>query len=101
MLGICRGLQILNVARGGTMHQHLPNAPGLDGLAAHTPVPGTYGSHPVRIAPGSKLAEILGSGNGPGGNGPGGNRPGGNGPGLPEQAVPTSITRRSTGSATG
>jgi gamma-glutamyl-gamma-aminobutyrate hydrolase PuuD len=59
VLGICRGLQILNVARGGTLHQHLPDAPGLDGLAAHTPAPGSYGSHPVRISPGSKLAEIL------------------------------------------
>jgi len=62
VLGICRGLQILNVARGGTLHQHLPDVPGLDGLAAHTPEPGSYGSHPVRIAPGSRLAEILGSG---------------------------------------
>jgi gamma-glutamyl-gamma-aminobutyrate hydrolase PuuD len=81
VLGICRGLQVLNVARGGTMHQHLPDAPGLDGLAAHTPAPGTYGSHPVRIAPGSKLAEILG---------PGANGRDPNGPGTLERAVPTS-----------
>jgi putative glutamine amidotransferase len=62
VLGICRGLQILNVARGGTLHQHLPDVPGLDGLAAHTPELGRYGSHPVRIAPGSRLAEVLGRG---------------------------------------
>jgi putative glutamine amidotransferase len=60
VLGICRGLQVLNVARGGTLHQHLPDVPGLDGLAAHTPEPGHYGSHPVRIAPDSRLAKILG-----------------------------------------
>jgi len=56
-LGICRGLQVLNVARGGTLHQHLPDLVGHDG---HSPLPGGYGSHPVRIAPGSRLAAILG-----------------------------------------
>jgi putative glutamine amidotransferase len=64
VLGICRGLQVLNVARGGTLHQHLPDVPGLDGLAAHTPEPGSYGSHLVRVAPGSTLAGILGGGQG-------------------------------------
>lgn len=53
VLGICRGMQLLNVARGGTLCQHLPPAAG------HTPAPGTFGSHPVRIAPGSRLAGIL------------------------------------------
>jgi gamma-glutamyl-gamma-aminobutyrate hydrolase PuuD len=90
VLGICRGLQVLNVARGGTMHQHLPDAPGLDGLAAHTPVPGTYGSHPVRIAPGSKLAEILGPADGLGTGRPGANGQDPHGPGPLERAVPTS-----------
>lgn len=56
-LGICRGLQVLNVARGGTLHQHLPGLVGHDG---HAPVPGGYGSHLVRVAPGSRLAGILG-----------------------------------------
>jgi gamma-glutamyl-gamma-aminobutyrate hydrolase PuuD len=70
VLGICRGLQLLNVARGGTLHQHLADVP-LDaarggggprppGRSAHSPPPGTFGSHPVWIAPGSRLAEILG-----------------------------------------
>ena len=83
VLGICRGLQILNVARGGTLHQHLPDVPGLDGLAAHTPAPGSYGSHPVRISPGSKLAEILPPADGADG-------PDANGRGALERTVPTS-----------
>jgi putative glutamine amidotransferase len=65
VLGICRGLQVLNVARGGTLHQHLGDLHsrnGEAGGAAHTPPPGTYGSHPIRIAAGSRLAEILGAG---------------------------------------
>jgi putative glutamine amidotransferase len=56
-LGICRGLQVLNVARGGTLHQHLPDLVGHDG---HSPVSGGYGSHPVTVAPGSRLAAVLG-----------------------------------------
>jgi putative glutamine amidotransferase len=54
VLGICRGLQVLNVARGGTLRQHLP------AQAGHTPEPGTFGSHEVRLAPGSRLAGICG-----------------------------------------
>jgi putative glutamine amidotransferase len=54
VLGICRGLQVLNVARGGTLRQHLPEDSG------HTPAPGTFGSHPVRLAPGSRVARIYG-----------------------------------------
>jgi putative glutamine amidotransferase len=53
ILGICRGMQLINVARGGTLHQDL--APG----AGHRPAPGTFGSHPVRIAAGSQLTAIL------------------------------------------
>ncbi len=58
VLGICRGLQVLNVARGGTLCQHLPPESG------HAPSPGTFGSHPVRLAPGTRLATILGAANG-------------------------------------
>ncbi|MDR0345128.1 MAG: gamma-glutamyl-gamma-aminobutyrate hydrolase family protein [Nocardiopsaceae bacterium] len=57
VLGICRGLQVLNVARGGTLHQHLAGAPA--GRTAHTDGAGRFGSHPVRLAPGSRVAEIL------------------------------------------
>jgi putative glutamine amidotransferase len=58
VLGICRGLQLLNIARGGTLHQHLADL-GPAGDAGHTPAPGTFGRHPVRVAEGSVLAKIL------------------------------------------
>jgi putative glutamine amidotransferase len=61
VLGICRGLQVLNIALGGTLHQHLADLAGPGGDACHTPPPGTFGSHPVRVAPGSTLAQVLGS----------------------------------------
>ena len=57
VLGICRGLQLLNVARGGTLHQHLPDVVGADG---HAPAPGVYGRHTVTVTPGSLLARSLG-----------------------------------------
>jgi putative glutamine amidotransferase len=56
VLGICRGLQVLNVALGGTLHQHLPDLVGHEG---HAPEPGGYGAHEVSVAPGSRLASIL------------------------------------------
>jgi putative glutamine amidotransferase len=55
VLGVCRGMQLVNVARGGTLCQHLR------GDAGHTPSPGTFGAHPVRIAAGTRLAGILGA----------------------------------------
>ena len=58
VLGICRGLQLLNIARGGTLHQHLADlGPARD--AGHTPQPGTFGRHLVRVAESSMLADIL------------------------------------------
>lgn len=56
-LGICRGLQVLNVARGGTLIQHLPEAVGHH---EHRPAPGKIGTHRVRIDPASRLGKILG-----------------------------------------
>jgi putative glutamine amidotransferase len=58
LLGICRGLQLLNVALGGTLHQHLPDLVGHDG---HSPVTGGYGTHQVKVAPDSRLAGLLGA----------------------------------------
>lgn len=57
LLGVCRGMQVMAVAAGGALEQHLP-----DRLhsTAHSPGPAQYGAHPVRTAPGSRLAGILG-----------------------------------------
>ena len=57
LLGICRGLQVINVALGGTLHQHLHDLVGHDG---HSPELAGYGSHKVSIAPGSQLTAVLG-----------------------------------------
>ncbi|MEV5146304.1 gamma-glutamyl-gamma-aminobutyrate hydrolase family protein [Streptomyces sp. NPDC052727] len=50
LLGVCRGMQLLNVARGGTLVQHL------DG---HAEVVGVFGEHPVKPVPGTLYAEIV------------------------------------------
>ena len=63
VLAICRGLQMLNVTRGGTLHQHLPDVVGHD---EHAAAPGTFGEHEVRVDPASRLGAILGP-PGPGG----------------------------------
>jgi putative glutamine amidotransferase len=57
LLGICRGLQVINVALGGTLHQHLPALVGHD---EHSPDRAGYGIHKVSVAPGSRLASVLG-----------------------------------------
>jgi len=61
LLAICRGLQVLNVATGGTLIQDIPSE--LEGAVTHA-APGrrTRRSHPVEVASGSKLREILGVG---------------------------------------
>jgi len=56
VLGICRGMQVINVAMGGTLIQHLPDVVGHDG---HSPLEHGYGRHDVRIAAGSRLAAIY------------------------------------------
>ncbi len=57
-LAICRGMQVLNVALGGTLIQHLPAEVGHD---RHAPSPGIAGSHGVRISGDAKLGGILGT----------------------------------------
>jgi len=56
-LAICRGFQLLNVARGGDLVQHLPETVGHED---HRQVPGTFSEHPVEVREGSKLASIVG-----------------------------------------
>ena len=60
VLGICRGLQALNVARGGTLLQHLPDV--TDRSISHRQIePGHRSTHTVRLAPGSRVARVLGA----------------------------------------
>jgi putative glutamine amidotransferase len=59
VLGICRGCQALNVARGGTLHQHLPDV--TDGSVDHRQTAsGRETTHNVAIEAGSRLAAIVG-----------------------------------------
>jgi putative glutamine amidotransferase len=57
VLGVCRGMQILNVALGGSLDQHIPDRLGHE---RHRPVPGSWVEHDVRIEPGSLAAEAAG-----------------------------------------
>ncbi|SRR5581483_518843 len=58
LLGVCRGMQILNVACGGTLDQHIPERLGHE---IHRPVPGSWAEHEVRIEPGSLAAQAAGT----------------------------------------
>jgi putative glutamine amidotransferase len=58
VLGVCRGMQLLNVARGGTLVQHLPDLLGVD---EHRHTPGAFGDHDVRLEPGSLAARAAGA----------------------------------------
>jgi putative glutamine amidotransferase len=55
MLGICRGMEILNVVRGGTLEQHLASAD------SHLRTPGTFSVHAVALDPGSLAARAAGA----------------------------------------
>jgi putative glutamine amidotransferase len=59
-LCICRGMQVMNVAFGGTLHQHLPDLPGL--IEHGVPIEGTQTIHEVSVEAGSRLAAVTKSG---------------------------------------
>lgn len=50
LLGICRGMQLLNVALGGTLTQH---------IEGHAETVGVFGSHPVKPVPGTRYAALV------------------------------------------
>jgi putative glutamine amidotransferase len=54
VLGICRGMELLNVACGGTLEQHLADAD------RHLHTPGRFSDHDVRLEPGSVAAQAVG-----------------------------------------
>ena len=58
ILGICRGMQVLNVAYGGTIEQHLPDALGHE---EHRHTPGSFTDHEVHLDPGSLAAHAAGA----------------------------------------
>jgi putative glutamine amidotransferase len=58
VLGICRGMQMLNVACGGTLDQHLPDRLGHED---HRHTPGAFSDHEVRLEPGTLAARAVGA----------------------------------------
>lgn len=58
-LGICRGLQVLNVALGGTLHQHLPDVVGSERYSLGG---GVFAENEVFVEPSTRVASMLGGG---------------------------------------
>jgi putative glutamine amidotransferase len=70
VLGVCRGLQVMAVVGGGTLHQHLPDVLGHDrhrsaaGTGSTDPLAAdasAYGNHDVVVKPGSQAHALLGA----------------------------------------
>jgi putative glutamine amidotransferase len=57
VLGICRGAQVINVALGGTLHQHLPD---VIGHTHHQRGNAVFSTSAVRTVPGTRLAALIG-----------------------------------------
>jgi putative glutamine amidotransferase len=60
VLGVCGGMQLLNVALGGNLHQDLPADAGIRGH--QQPAPKDVPSHEVDVVAGTRLAAIVGAG---------------------------------------
>jgi putative glutamine amidotransferase len=58
VLAICRGLEVLNVVRGGDLVQHLPDVVGHE---EHRVVVGEFSEHSVRVDPSSRIEEVRGA----------------------------------------
>lgn len=56
-LGICRGMQVMAVHRGGSLEQHVPDAVGHEG---HSPGGDTFGDIGVQTCPGTRLRMLVG-----------------------------------------
>jgi putative glutamine amidotransferase len=57
LLGICRGMQVMAVAAGGVLEQHVPDRVG---HVDHSPGTAIYGEHVIETVGGTRLAELLG-----------------------------------------
>jgi putative glutamine amidotransferase len=57
LLAVCRGSQVLNVARGGDLVQHLPEVVGDE---KHKHAPGEFSEHEVDLKQGTRLQSLLG-----------------------------------------
>jgi putative glutamine amidotransferase len=57
VLAVCRGSQVLNVARGGDLVQHLPEILGHE---RHKHKPGEFSDHDVRLGPETRIGQLLG-----------------------------------------
>jgi putative glutamine amidotransferase len=58
VLGICRGMQLIDVAAGGTLTQHIGDHTD---ISLHRPAPGVFGRHRVELEAGTLAASILGA----------------------------------------
>ncbi|MEV6211829.1 gamma-glutamyl-gamma-aminobutyrate hydrolase family protein [Kitasatospora sp. NPDC051914] len=56
VLGVCRGMQLMNVHAGGTLIQHLPDEVGHHG---HNPYGGHFAPHAVTTVPGTRIGALL------------------------------------------
>jgi putative glutamine amidotransferase len=64
ILAICRGMQVLNVALGGSLHQHLPDSHGdrVNHTQTHQGAGRDEATHAVEVTPDSLLASVMGAG---------------------------------------